>query len=113
GGVYAGRRFLEAPAAGREVVDDVFGERLYRVGVEDGDVGDHAGAQEAAVVEAEGRGRVEGQAPHRVFEAHDLLFTHPLAEEPGREAVAAVVLHVGPAVAEADEGVRVVEDRLH
>src|SRR5580692_2646949 len=45
GGVDAGRRLLEAPAAGREIVHDELGQRLDRVGVEHGDVGDHAGAQ--------------------------------------------------------------------
>src|ERR1051325_11204568 len=98
GGVDAGRRFLEAPAARREVVDDEFRQRLYRIRIEDRDVGGHAGAQQPAVVEPEMRCRIEGQPPHRVFEAHDLLLAHPLAEEAGREAVAAVELHMRAAI---------------
>src|SRR3954447_18400159 len=98
GGVDAGRRLLEAPAARREVVDDEFRQRLHRVGVEDCDVGRHAGAQQPAVVKPEMRSGVEGQPAHGVFQAHDLLLAPPLAEEAGREAVTAMKLHMRAAI---------------
>src|SRR5690242_3262108 len=45
GGVDPRRRFLEAPAAGREVVHNEFRQRLHGVGIEDRDVGLHTRPQ--------------------------------------------------------------------
>src|SRR5205807_1351125 len=55
--VYHGRhdplgRLLDALCTGREVVQYLERQRLYGVGIEDHDVGDHPGAQQAAIVKS-------------------------------------------------------------
>jgi len=65
-------------------VDDVFLARRDRVRIEDDEVGGHARLHEPAVVDAERRGRVVRESPHRVLERHDLLLAHPVAEQPRR-----------------------------
>src|SRR5204862_8093855 len=76
----------------------------------DQDVGDHAGAQQAAVVQAEDRGGFEGQPPHRLFERHDSLLAYPLRQEAGREAIAALELDMRAAIRQADYGIRIGQD---
>src|SRR5436190_16479855 len=104
------RGLLDTPAAGREVVHNLFLAALHGGGIEDRDVGRHARPQQAAVIEAKGRCRVEGQTAHRLLQAHHLLLAHPLAEQLGDIAVAAVKLDMRAAVAEPDDRVGMGQD---
>ena len=52
----------------------------------------------------------EGQPPHGGFQRHDVLLAHPLAQQAGAEAEAALELHVRAAVRQADDRVRIVQD---
>src|SRR2546422_5069092 len=101
------------PAIAREVVDDVLGDRPDGVGIENDEVGGHARLEQAAVVDAEGRGRVEREAAHRQLERHDLLLTDPVAEEPRGIRHVRVELDVRPAVGEPDDCVGAAEDLRH
>src|SRR6516164_11312638 len=65
-------RLLDAPGALWEIADDDLVAAFYGRRVEDHDVGGHAGMQQPAVVNSEGRGRVEGQPAHRLLQTHDL-----------------------------------------
>src|SRR5436190_2405380 len=84
------RGLLDAPAAGREVVHTLFLAALHGGGIENRDVRRPARPQQAAVLEAKGRCRVEGQAAHRLLQAQHLLLAYPFAEQLGDIAVAAV-----------------------
>jgi hypothetical protein len=77
---------VEVPAAGysREWYNYRLGQRAHGVGIEDHDVGRHAGTQQPSVINSQRRGRIEGQPPHRMFKAHDPLFAHPFREQPRR-----------------------------
>src|SRR5438445_84299 len=98
------------PAVGGEVVDDVFLDRRHGVRIEDDEVRGHPGLHEPTVVDAEGRGRVVREPPHGVLERHDLLLTHPVAEQARGVAHVRVELHVSAAVGEPDHRVRAPED---
>src|SRR2546428_2138990 len=65
------------PPVARKVVHDVFRHRPHGVGIEDDEVGDHPRLQQPAVVDPEGRGRIEGEPAHGVLERHDLLLSDP------------------------------------
>ena len=83
------------------------------VGVEDHDVGGVAGAEEAAVVEAEDEGRVEGELADGLFEEEDALFSDPVAEDVGGEAVVGAEDDVRAAVGLAEEEAGAVEHGGH
>src|SRR2546426_11000781 len=61
GVVDALRQLAHPPAVARKVVHDVFRHRPHGVGIEDDEVGDHSRLQQSAVVDPEGRGRIEGE----------------------------------------------------
>src|SRR2546425_7992825 len=82
------------PAVGREIVHDVFLDRSDGVGIEDDEIRGHPRLHEPAIVDAEGRGRVERETPHGVLERHDLLLPHPVAEQAGGVADVRVELHL-------------------
>src|SRR5882724_5419119 len=103
----------DAPAAGRKIVHGVLRQRVDGVGIEDRNISREARAEEPTIVDAERRGRLEGQPSHRVLQRHDALLAHPVAEQTRAVAIAPVELHVGAAVGETDIGVGVVEDLRH
>src|SRR5215471_19410970 len=102
GGEDAFGRLLDPPRTPREVAHDGLLAAFHGGRVEDHDVGGHAGAKQPAVVNAEGRGRVEGQPAHRLLQTHDLLLAYPFAEQLGEIPIAAVELHMCAAIAEPD-----------
>src|SRR5260370_22699253 len=61
-------QLADPPAVAREIVDDVFFAGPHGVGVEDDEVGGHPRLEQPAVVDPEGRGRIEGEAPDGVLE---------------------------------------------
>src|SRR5262249_47516884 len=69
-------QLTHAPAVAREVVHDVLGDRPHGVGIEDDEIGGHARLEQSAVVDAEGRGGVEGQPSDGQLERHDLLLAY-------------------------------------
>src|SRR5207249_2567642 len=79
---------------------EIFLDRRNGLGIEDDEVGHHTRLHESAVIDAEGRRRVEGEPADGVLERHDLLLPHPEAEETGGVADVRVELHVGAAVGE-------------
>src|SRR5258708_14255552 len=66
-----------------------------RRGIEDRQIGVHAGLHEAAAFEAEERRRQAGQAAHRLLERDHLFLANVLAEQSGEAAVGARVRRLG------------------
>jgi hypothetical protein len=48
-----------------------------------------------------------------MLQGHNLLLAHPVTQETGAIAIAAMELHVCPTIGEADNGVGIVEDLRH
>src|SRR4029079_16058271 len=105
----------EAPASGRKVVvDHRRVDRQPLVG-DDVDVGPVAGGQDAAVVQADGAGRLPALAAHGLL--HGQLtagaVAAPVGEEEGGEAGVTDGPHVGAAVAESGNRDRVLQHLAH
>ena len=58
-------------------------------------------------------GHLRGEPPHALLEGERLPLAHPLAEEIGRVARVAELIHVGAAVGEPDEEARIGDEGPH
>ena len=97
---------LQPLGAGRQVAHDLGHARADRVGIEHDDVGRHALAQQAAIVEAELGGGVAGDHLHRLLEREGLLLAHPVAEQMRLQRAVHDLRDVGAGVGEGHDRAR-------
>ena len=115
----------EALGVGREVADTAHRSGADRGRIEDGDVGERAGAKHATVREAEEIGGLLRQLVDCAFERQHLALAYPVAEEVGGQRGVAQLTDVRARIGQAERaaglveehrdavGVVVGEDRLH
>src|SRR6266436_1513004 len=78
--------------------------------VEDGDVGCLAAGKAAAVMQVVHQGRLARHAVDRIFQRHDLLFSHPVAQQAGTVVGTVALVWPCPAVGGANDRVRGAQD---
>src|SRR5437763_15114205 len=85
--------FPDPPATGRKVVDRVLRQRVDGVGIKDRDGSRQTRAQQPPIIDAERRGRLEGQPPNRVLQGHDALLPYPVTEQPSAISIPSMELN--------------------
>ena len=89
--LHAFRALHPARRAARAVARDLVLRDVDPIQIEDHEVGHHALAHEAAVIQAHDARGLEGVAANRVLEGEELPLAHPLAEHVARLAGGAEV----------------------